>query len=852
MKSAGEKLVLRRRGGGSVIERSPVFSLDAELLYLVYGSSIRAYAVKTGELVNEYERQGGKLIGVQLHPVNPKVLVACSENGELIQWSYNSELPTSVVRLSFNKAQTTTVTGFHLMSPRPQESAGSKCKVCVVLKKADSDVSQLSTFCSQTGRLLLNLKFCLDDHSHNVAYGGKPGQEYIAGIQKNVLQYIDAANWNDCDKKYIGGGRWFTCVACHPEERCIATGDNTGRVLIWWNLLTSGKPTWAVYHWHTLQVQAVTFSQTGSHFYSGAGECVLVKWTVDRPLDRQFLPRLPAAICHLSLAPDNRYLAISTSDNGIQIVNAQLNQISVIQHFTWQVEAKQGVPTFSAGISVDPRSQSMVMNGRTGHIQFYSPRTRTLLYNLDITEMNYLTQECNAVIVNTDVTKVSMNSDGHWMATVEHRDDGETSMEARLKFWHYDAVKQSFCLNTSVELPHEGGVTALAFQPSPDPQQQLAVTAGRDFKFRIWGLAESTSIYKKGVMVWRCESVGFFRSLPAGDVSFSGDGSLLAVTFGPTLTVWVPETNLLKRSLTEVHSKENLSHVEFGMVDCGHLVVTSSPVNISVWNLLTLSLMWTVPVNVSVLTADPHSEFMAIFTSSNDLFIFSPRCSKPVYLQKGVVPENRSILCAAFVPHFGLAKTSEVLWQEHSQLYFLDTDQELLTLERPCEDVNEKEGLLLPASSLQPATFFNTLLAKQRSSDVEKLHVDTEQQLGVPGATAIKELLSSPAHTMPPVRLLCGPFLRSLVMSNKQAEEKKTSSEEQKMAEVVRTGTEDSGVDSEDGTADSELAKQRAVKVEPRVPQVCDSTRTLSETDVESRCASVLNEKMDWTSLLAQ
>jgi len=56
--------------------------------------------------------------------------------------------------------------------------------------------------------------------------------------------------------------------------------------------------------------------------------------------------------------------------------------------------------------------------------------------------MNYLTQECNAVIVNTDVTKVSVNSDGHWMATVEHRDDGETSMEVRLKFWHYDAVKQ--------------------------------------------------------------------------------------------------------------------------------------------------------------------------------------------------------------------------------------------------------------------------------------------------------------------------------------------------------------------------------------------------------------------------
>jgi hypothetical protein len=47
--------------------------------------------------VNEYEGEEGKIIGVQLHPANPKILVACSENGELIQWNCNSRLPTSVV-----------------------------------------------------------------------------------------------------------------------------------------------------------------------------------------------------------------------------------------------------------------------------------------------------------------------------------------------------------------------------------------------------------------------------------------------------------------------------------------------------------------------------------------------------------------------------------------------------------------------------------------------------------------------------------------------------------------------------------------------------------------------------------
>lgn len=96
------------------------------------------------------------------------------------------------------------------------------------------------------------------------------------------------------------------------------------------------------------------------------------------------------------------------------------------------------------------------------------------------------------------------------------------------------------------------------------------------------------------------------------------------------------------------------------------------------------------------------------------------------------------------------------------------------------------------------------------------------------------------------VRVLC------LYIFCRQAEEKKTSSGEQKMAEAVRTETEDSGVDSEDETAGSELSKQRTVKVEPCIPQACDSTRTLSAADVESRCASVLNEKMDWASLLAQ
>ncbi|KAH3706448.1 hypothetical protein DPMN_065834 [Dreissena polymorpha] len=48
---------------------------------------------------------------------------------------------------------------------------------------------------------------------------------------------------------------------------------------------------------------------------------------------------------------------------------------------------------------------------------------------------------------------------------------------------------------------------------------------------------------------WTCESVGFYRDLAAGSVEFSDDGSLLAVMFGPCITLWEPDNNLLRHTL---------------------------------------------------------------------------------------------------------------------------------------------------------------------------------------------------------------------------------------------------------------------------------------------------------------
>lgn len=54
----------------------------------------------------------------------------------------------------------------------------------------------------------------------------------------------------------------------------------------------------------------------GSYMYSGGGEGVMVRWNMEVSNMRNFLPRLPAPILHLTVSPDNQSVAISTQDNG--------------------------------------------------------------------------------------------------------------------------------------------------------------------------------------------------------------------------------------------------------------------------------------------------------------------------------------------------------------------------------------------------------------------------------------------------------------------------------------------------------------------------------------------------------
>lgn len=166
----------------------------------------------------------------------------------------------------------------------------------------------------------------------------------------------------------------FTCIAYHPTEEVILTGDSLGRVLLWTNIYTN-SPSKAVYHWHTLPVKCLAFSTSGSYFYSGGSECVLVKWQVDNTLQKHFLPRLPSTIEWIAVSANNLFVAVSTGDNGVRVLDGRLELVCLIQNLVLSA-GEEG------NIVFDPRSKALIMNGSIGHLQFYSPYDMSLLYSV--------------------------------------------------------------------------------------------------------------------------------------------------------------------------------------------------------------------------------------------------------------------------------------------------------------------------------------------------------------------------------------------------------------------------------------------------------------------------------------
>ncbi|GBN19142.1 WD repeat-containing protein 75 [Araneus ventricosus] len=734
-------LKVKLRSGASVVRVRPLFSHDSKFFLIASGSDVKVHSIQSGECVHILRYHKTRVISLQENKTNHLQVFSCSDDGFVVRWDHSEGKLLQV---------------YNLHMPASSFYIPSGDNTWFVTKKVENqDQYRLYSLISKPKRSE-NVQMIVSPvlpYENAIAFGSEG--KFVASIHENSLTVVKLDV--KVVAKHLTGERTLKCVTCHPSDFILATGDDQGRILVWSNVMES--PIRSIYHWHTLPVADIVFSTEGSYLYSGGGEAALVKWNLFLD-EKSILPRLGAPFHRLNISSDGSFVVTTHTDNSLQIINSQKIVVQMIQGLTQgHFQGAKTANILPTGLLYDPLNKALVLNGKPGHLQFYNINEDKQLFNLDISGRNFISQERENVVLNTDVQKAAIDDKGQWLATAEFWDDGETSPQIWLKFWEFDVSKQTFVLNTNVILPHNKEVNCILFQPRIASQDMpIAVTTSNDCRFKIWGLKDDIRCDNK--QSWTCESMGCFRNLPAGDACFSEDGSLLAVVFDNMATLWTVDKPSLKTILCHKTKSNKIRQLVFGRQSCCHLLICHDGDSIIAWDMLSLSMKWIVHTSVERIVADSTSDMVAAFCGDHTLYLFKPDNPEPLHTVENV--SQKPVIAAIFVP----LNEENSSFLRTSQLFFFDEDQNLLTLTDEAEEMESSDTKKLTVHQNLPATPFAMLQAESKVSTVETVEKKPLVDVSMFEHPDIE--ISCPTFLSP--RLICSKVLQSLLIPAPQSD----------------------------------------------------------------------------------
>ncbi|KAK9701838.1 hypothetical protein QE152_g30335 [Popillia japonica] len=199
-------LEARFKGGGSIIGLPPVFSEDSQFVYLLWKDMIVSYNTKTAKRVCEFRNGRQQIVGFGCtYGSSGEYIVACTARGKVTIWKANNALKLRELKLKMD--QNVKVKYFKLILNKRLDGKTLEALVC--FENFNSNI----------------LRFDADNIPISIDVNGS-GRYFVVARGKSMFFSIFGSN----HIKYSIKGRTFTCVACHPEEEAVLTGDNTGRI----------------------------------------------------------------------------------------------------------------------------------------------------------------------------------------------------------------------------------------------------------------------------------------------------------------------------------------------------------------------------------------------------------------------------------------------------------------------------------------------------------------------------------------------------------------------------------------------------------------------------------------------
>lgn len=365
-------------------------------------------------------------------------------------------------------------------------------------------------------------------------------------------------------------------------------------------------------HWHAHPVQTLAYDTStaaeSAMLYSGGAESVVATWQVGRGTTKpvQVLPRVSVGeIHHLLLAnrgakDNSQQLLVYCSDNSLQLFDAHN------QHCQWKIQGiaavgpKSNAPLAHPTVKLlssgndegeDDSNRQLLLSGLShapGQIQVYSLTSQQVTNSVTVVPFNRVSRtdpgdeplplpSVDSMTVsdnNTIVTIDTAPTENAYVGAAQTRESGRTiGTVTSLKFFDRDTTGQ-FQLSAVMTAPHGNNNLVSSSAVSPDGQRACSVS-NDDRSFCLWTKrTKSSSDYKdqaKKLSSWmgqyKVEFPSGYANFSVGDnaVAFSLDSSVLAIAFGPLITLWNIDGDLsLIRSIRHLGCNSSGAVSSFG------------------------------------------------------------------------------------------------------------------------------------------------------------------------------------------------------------------------------------------------------------------------------------------------
>ncbi|KAA1467968.1 WD40 repeat-like protein [Dentipellis sp. KUC8613] len=781
----------------------PVFTKDGSYFFSIVGSSVKIYSTATGQVVSTLSAAptAGSLDAAQghtdvitslvLNPHNAFQLITGSLDGHIKVWDFLDALLLQTIDVNrpiFHIAAHEKFKGYVFVSvSRPSKKTNKSgktiednCSVHRVSLRPTSATAQLpiqkSTDIRDVGKMRLTRGLSFShDGAWLVAIGGH--KAYVASTTNLKAGFV----------KFVSPEA-LTCLTCHPTEDYFATGDVKGNIRLWYCLNESvivhtpgveSRASTTTLHWHAHPVSALAFTPNGAYLLSGGEESVLVIWQLHSG-KKEFVPRVGAPIMNISVSrsvsQEEEYL-LGLADASFAFVNSARLKISrTFSRIKLDPAISHDRPSASTSVplAVHTLSSALILpSSHPSSLQTYSPSASKLLAELEVSPSNRVSRRDEKVLEPSRVERAIVSSSGEWMATIDSRAGDESFRgEVYLKFWQWDRASGFWLLNTRVDQPHgPKKVTGIAFTPAAT-NSLLLVTTGEDGNIKSWGMR--TSKTRNGVLevFWVARSSLKFREEVPRHVSWSPDGSLLAVALGPYIVLYEPASNTLVQTLTTPECNQ-LSSVHF-IGTAGRYLAAVSLFDIFLWDLVSQTVQWHHRTSdpIDFVIAHPGADVFAVLqrlpeTSDKSLsptriIIFRPT-SATAYRTHTVPFHIRTV---AWYPHTHQSEStmsfSLVAITEAWSVVLLGSEIRVQS-----DEGATAKGIANAAQEPQKRTLLQDVFGKSAFTDFSSSLSSALPETAVAAKSwtskDVAKMFDAPTYLMPPLESLFDPLLDSFL-----------------------------------------------------------------------------------------